>query len=179
MAEVTQAAPGAEVLSFPNIPHIDGQLLERVLHNMSRGVLLFDSETRLIFCNRGYLKMYGLLPEIARPGRYLRDLLAQRIQTGTFTEDPDEYIVRLKESIEAGTSSNYTIQLPDGRSFSVSNKPITGGGWLDTRTSRSACARKAVSLTWRAMTRLPICQIACCFAKRSSMSSNASSAANA
>ena len=111
---------------------MDEALLETVLNNMSQGVLLFDSETRLIFCNRRYIEMYGLSPEIARPGRYLRDLLIQRIQAGTFTDDPDDYIVRLKEGIAAQASFNHTVHLPDGRAFSVVSKPIAGGGWLAT-----------------------------------------------
>ena len=93
MDQSTQLPAPAEVLAFPNRPRIDEQLFETVLNNMSQGVLLFDSETRLIFCNQRYIEMYGLLPEMARPGRHLRDLLMQRIQTGTFADDPDEYIV--------------------------------------------------------------------------------------
>jgi diguanylate cyclase (GGDEF)-like protein len=132
MDQVTQQSPAAEILSFPQVSRIDEAMLETVLNNMSQGVLLFDSETRLIFCNRRYLEMYGLSVEIARPGRYLRDLLVQRIQSGTFTDDPDEYIVRLQEGIAAQASFNHTVHLPDGRAFSVMSKPIAGGGWLAT-----------------------------------------------
>ncbi len=132
MDQVTQQSPAAEILSFPQVSRIDEAMLETVLNNMSQGVLLFDSETRLIFCNRRYIEMYGLSPEIARPGRFLRDLLIQRIQAGTFTDDPDDYIVRLKEGIAAQTSFNHTVHLPDGRAFSVVSKPIAGGGWLAT-----------------------------------------------
>ena len=99
---------------------------------MSQGVALFDPETRLIFCNERYLEMYGLLPEVARPGHYLRDLLDHRIQTGTFPEDPDEYVARLKEHIAEGHTFSHIVNLPDGRSFSVVSKPIAGGGWLGT-----------------------------------------------
>ena len=132
MDQVTQQSPAAEILSFPQVSRIDEAMLETVLNNMSQGVLLFDSETRLIFCNRRYMEMYGLSVEIARPGRYLRDLLVQRIQSGTFTDDPDEYIVRLQEGIAAQASFNHTVHLPDGRAFSVMSKPIAGGGWLAT-----------------------------------------------
>ena len=132
MKKGKQAAPAAEILSFPQVSQIDSQLLETVLNNLSQGVALFDSETRLIFCSRRYTEMYGLLSEFARPGRYLRDLLIQRIQTGTFVEDPDDYIVRLKEGIVGGVSSTYTTQLADGRTFSVVNKPLAGEGWLAT-----------------------------------------------
>jgi diguanylate cyclase (GGDEF)-like protein len=132
MDQVTQQTPAAAILSFPQVSRIDEALLETILDNMSQGVLLFDSETRLIFCNRRYIEMYGLSPEIARPGRYLRDLLIQRIQAGTFTDDPDDYVVRLKEGIAAQTSFNQTVHLPDGRAYSVVSKPIGDGGWLAT-----------------------------------------------
>jgi len=132
MDQTTQLSTPAEVLEFPQMSRIDERLFEIVLDNMSQGVLLFDSETRLIFCNQRYLEMYGLLPETARPGRHLRDLLVQRIQTGTFTDDPDEYIVRLRECIAAGEAFSHTVQLSDGRAFSVVSKPISGGGWLAT-----------------------------------------------
>jgi diguanylate cyclase (GGDEF)-like protein len=121
-----------EIVPFPQISRRDDQLLHTVLNNMSQGVLLFDSQTRLIFCNERYLEMYGLLPDAARPGRFLRDLLALRIQTGTFGEDPDEYIVRLKEHIADGDTFSQIATLPDGRSVAVVSKPVSGGGWLAT-----------------------------------------------
>jgi diguanylate cyclase (GGDEF)-like protein/PAS domain S-box-containing protein len=120
----------AEILSFPQVSHIDQQLLEAILNNMPHGVLLFDLEERLIFCNRRYIEMYGLSLEFVRPGRYLRDLLLQRIQTRTFAEDPDEYIARLKEGIGAAPCYSHTLRLADGRIFRVENKRIAGGGWL-------------------------------------------------
>ena len=127
-----QQALQAEILSFPHMSRQEDELLQTVLNNLSQGVLLFDSETRLIFCNKRYIEMYGLLPDVARPGRYLRDLLHHRIQTGTFNEDPDDYIVRLKERIAEGETFTTTVTLPDGRAYSVVNKPIPGGGWLAT-----------------------------------------------
>ncbi|MGB9209413.1 MAG: PAS-domain containing protein, partial [Pseudolabrys sp.] len=34
---------------------------------------MFDSETRLIFCNQRYIDLYALSPEIVRPDCSLRD----------------------------------------------------------------------------------------------------------
>ena len=48
------------ILSFPNVSRNDGQLLHTVLNNMSQGVLLFDSELKLVICNQRYIEMYGL-----------------------------------------------------------------------------------------------------------------------
>ena len=44
------------------------QLLQTVLNNMSQGVLMFDPETRLIFCNKRYIELYGLSQEIVKRG---------------------------------------------------------------------------------------------------------------
>ena len=50
----------ADILAFPHMSRKDEQLLQTVLNNMSQGVLMFDQETRLIFCNQRYIELYGL-----------------------------------------------------------------------------------------------------------------------
>ena len=108
------------------------QLLQTVLNNMSQGVLMFDPETRLIFCNKRYIELYGLSQEIVKPGCSLRDLLRHRIERGSFSGDPDEYTARLAEGIAEGKTFNNIVNLPDGRAVSVVNKPVADGGWLAT-----------------------------------------------
>ncbi len=122
----------ADILPFPQITREDEKLLQVVLNNLSHGVVLFDADARLIFCNRRYGEMYGLTPELVRPGRQLRDLLRLRVDTGTLCEDPDEYAARLHEHVASGKTFMHIATLPDGRSFSVESKPIAGGGWIDT-----------------------------------------------
>jgi len=159
MDQITQQTSHAEILTFPQISRKEEELLQTVLNNMSQGVLLFDSESRLIFCNKRYIEMYGLLPDVARPGRYLRDLLLHRTQTGTFSEDPDDYIVRLKEGIAAGDTFTGIVSLTDGRTFSVVSKPIAGGGWLATHediTERQRSERQIAHMARHdALTDLP------------------------
>jgi diguanylate cyclase (GGDEF)-like protein len=132
MDQPKQHSSRADILTFPHMTRKDEQLLQTVLNNMSQGVLMFDSETRLIFCNQRYIELYGLSPEIVKPGCRLRDLLNHRIELGNFSADPDEYVARLKDGIAEGKTFNTIVNLPDGRAFSVVNKPITGGGWLAT-----------------------------------------------
>jgi len=43
-------------------------LLDTVLNNMSQGVLMFDPETRMVFCNQRYIEMYGLSADVVQPG---------------------------------------------------------------------------------------------------------------
>ena len=128
----------ADILSFPQISRKGeqmlqtAQMLQTVLDNMSQGVLMFDSEMRLIFCNQRYIEMYGLSSDVARPGCCLRDLLIHRIKIGTFSDDPDEYIVKLTEGMIEGKTFCHAVNLADGRAFSVVNKPLASGGWLAT-----------------------------------------------
>ncbi len=107
-------------------------LLDTVLNNMSQGVLMFDADTRLVFCNQSYVEMYGLSPEIAKPGCALRDLLEHRMAVRTFSGEPEEYIGDLLKGIAEGKTTNTIVKLGDGRVISIVNKPMTGGGWLAT-----------------------------------------------
>ncbi|HUL87961.1 MAG TPA: EAL domain-containing protein [Pseudolabrys sp.] len=132
MDHTKQQPSRADILTFPHMTRKDEQLLQTVLNNMSQGVLMFDSETRLTFCNQRYVELYGLSSDIVKPGCHLRDLLQHRIDLGNFSGDPDEYVARLKNGIADGKTFNQIVNLPDGRAFSVVNKPITGGGWLAT-----------------------------------------------
>ena len=132
MDKTKKPSSRADILSFPQISRKDEQLLRTVLNNMSQGVLMFDSETRLIFCNNRYIELYELSSEIVKPGCLLRDLLRHRSELGTFSGDADEYVARLKAGIAEGKTFSQIVNLPDGRAFSVVNKPILGGGWLAT-----------------------------------------------
>ena len=108
------------------------QLLDTVLNNMSQGVLMFDRDTRMVFCNQRYIEMYGLSPEVVRPGCMLCDLLEHRKAAGTFAGDPEPYIANLLHAVAEGRTSNLVVEAGDGRVFSIVSKPMPGGGWLAT-----------------------------------------------
>jgi PAS domain-containing protein len=47
--------------------------LDMALDNMSQGLLMFDSESRIVICNRRYIDMYGLSPDVVKPGCTFRN----------------------------------------------------------------------------------------------------------
>ena len=108
------------------------QLLHTVLDNMEQGVLMFDADARLVFCNRRYLTMYGLSKVAAAPGCFLRDLLQHRAQIGNFSGDLDDYIAKLMSCLAEGKTFCNVVNSGGDRVVSIVNTPIPGGGWLAT-----------------------------------------------
>ena len=45
--------------------------------------------------NRRYLEMYGLSPDVVKPGCTLKELIQHRKETGLFTGDVDAYCKKI------------------------------------------------------------------------------------
>jgi diguanylate cyclase (GGDEF)-like protein len=129
------------------------------INNMTQGLLLFDDTERMIVCNRSYIAMYGLSPEIVKPGISLRDLVCHRKETGSFNGDIDEYCSALSRSMMEGRTSHHQTDTPNGRTIQIVNKPVTGGGWVATHedvTARRRAEEKIRHLAhYDALTDLP------------------------
>jgi PAS domain-containing protein len=109
------------------------RLLRIAVTNMSQGLLMFDINAKLVVCNRRYLEMYALSPKIVRPGCSLHDLIAHRIENGSFeSSDPNQYIRNLRLAISQGRTVDRIVELTDGRTISVSSRPTADGGWVAT-----------------------------------------------
>ena len=139
----------AEILQFPQVSQRYEQLLDMVLNNLSQGVAMFDTEARLVFCNRRYVEMYGLSKEVAKSGCTLLDLLNHCKQARTFSDEPDDFVAKLLECVAEGKTISDTSNLSDGRVFSIVYKPIADGGWLATHedvTERQRAQEQIVHL---------------------------------
>jgi diguanylate cyclase (GGDEF)-like protein/PAS domain S-box-containing protein len=109
-------------------------LLDAALNNMVQGVNMFDAQARLVLFNERYVQMYRLSPDVVKPGCTIRDLVENRIKSGTFFAiDPEQYIADLTGTLLYDrTPSNKTLELEDGRVISVSSQPMAAGGWVVT-----------------------------------------------
>ncbi|MEA2983117.1 MAG: hypothetical protein QOF09_4940 [Alphaproteobacteria bacterium] len=108
--------------------------LDTALNNMSQGLNMFDASGRLVVCNERYLQMYGLSPEVVKPGCTVGELVEARIASGTFfAADPQRYTAQLLEAMRNRVTANNNMELPDGRIIAVISQPTPdGNGWVVT-----------------------------------------------
>jgi diguanylate cyclase (GGDEF)-like protein len=107
--------------------------VDGALNNMSQGLAMFDSSARLVVCNARYLNMYGLSPEVVRPGCPLRDLLHHRAAVGNFyANDIEQYMADILAAVGQGTAISKLVEMSDGRIISIINQPSADGGWVAT-----------------------------------------------
>jgi diguanylate cyclase (GGDEF)-like protein len=106
--------------------------LDIAVNNMTQSLLLFDASNRLIVCNQRYIELFGLSPDVVKPGCSFRDLIEHRKQTGSFNGDVDEYCSSVLRNAKLGKLTRNIVENPDGRSIQIVNQPLAEGGWVTT-----------------------------------------------
>ncbi|MDP2411752.1 MAG: EAL domain-containing protein [Pseudolabrys sp.] len=107
-------------------------LIDTAINNMPQGLIMFDSDARVVIFNQRYLEMSGLRPDQVRPGQPLIELLHLRIAMGTFAGDPDQYISQLLAAVARGETGTVEFELAGDRTIAVTNRPRPDGGWVAT-----------------------------------------------
>ena len=105
---------------------------DTAINNMVQGFVMFDAAHRIIVCNSRFVEMYGLSPEVVKPGCSVGDVLQHRAETGLLKADPEEFRNQLLAQLAEGKVSEGILTTTDGRDIFVINKPMPGGGWTTT-----------------------------------------------
>jgi methyl-accepting chemotaxis protein len=106
--------------------------LKTALNHMSQGLCMWNAETKLLLCNDRYVEMYGMSPDIVKPGILLREILEHRAAQGNFKGDIAKYVDDVLKGIEGGKDNLKVINLPDGRTIAIAERMMPGGGWVAT-----------------------------------------------
>ena len=140
--------------------HDKSAYLALALNNMTQGFVMFNSAERLVVCNDRYIEMYGLSPDIIKPGATLVDVIKNRFSSGSLDMDVEKYRQEILQSIRDGRSSGTIVETPDGRAISVVNRPVKGGDyWIGTHddiTERINAERKGAALSEQERRRVEI-----------------------
>ncbi|MHC4047532.1 EAL domain-containing protein [Bradyrhizobium sp. 23AC] len=106
---------------------------DRALNNMSQGLCFFDEDQRLIVCNRQYLQIYDLDPEVVRPGMKLNDIVDLRYAVGSAPKmSKEDYLVWRNSSPVIAEDSDTTVELTNGRIVRIRHRPMPDKGWVAT-----------------------------------------------
>jgi diguanylate cyclase (GGDEF)-like protein len=105
---------------------------DTAVSNITQGLVMFDADARLVICNRRYIAMYRLEEQGIRPGLTLRELIDRRVASGTFSGNAADYVDNLLAAIRAGQTTQWFVELDDGRTIAVISQPMADGGFVAT-----------------------------------------------
>ena len=102
-----------------------------VLENLSHGVCVFDAEQRIALFNTRYIEMYDLDPAEVWIGRPLLELLRHSAIRGNLpVTQVEEYYAKRLDTMRRGEPFRVLRQRPNGRTLSLSFRPLEGGHWM-------------------------------------------------
>ncbi|MFK5978062.1 MAG: PAS-domain containing protein [Rhizobiaceae bacterium] len=108
---------------------------DTALSNISQGLCMFDGDKNLIVSNDRYATLFGLSPDMIRPGMNLSEIIQLRFKYGCFVgEKPDDYRSRADEWIDSLLDGKEIHKLNTGGYMEILIHPMDGGGWLATQT---------------------------------------------
>jgi diguanylate cyclase (GGDEF)-like protein len=124
------------------------------LDYMAHGMAMFDRDGRVVVSNRCYAELYGLKPELIRPGMRVDKVFDLRIAAGAYAGDLDQY-----RTFAFAPPPERTDHLRTGRVLLIHSKPTDDGGWVtmqeDITERFEATARLSHIALHDSLTQLP------------------------
>src|ERR1700733_6656990 len=97
---------------------------ETAIDQIAQGVCFFDSEQRLILCNRRFAEIYSLQPDDVGVGRTLREIVERRYAVGACSGMALEEYLSLCDAIGLGLAPDtWAAELKDGRTILIHRRP--------------------------------------------------------
>jgi PAS domain-containing protein len=107
--------------------------IEHAVRHMSHGLTMFGPDERLIVCNEQYHRVYGLDPDVVKPGIMHREVISHWVSRGHGPGLSAEVIYnRRMREIRRGEASVGFLTRRDGRIIQAISSPMPGGGWVST-----------------------------------------------
>src|SRR5205085_3807443 len=129
------------------------------INNIPQGLVLYDASARIMICNQPYIGMFGLSPEVVKPGCTMQRLIGHRKETGSFDGDVDAFCNAIIHKVALGKATRQLTEAPGGRAIEIVNRPLKAGGWvamIEDITARTRAEAKIAHLAhYDALTDLP------------------------
>ncbi|MDE2376450.1 PAS-domain containing protein [Bradyrhizobium sp.] len=132
---------------------------DAALNNMSEGLCMLDGSLRVIVCNKRYIEIFGLSPDIVKPGVTMREIMEHSCALGNHpgTTAAQLYAGYVEQLLEG----EHTLHrhLSDGRIIELNHNRMAHGGWVvtyeDVTERHKAQARVAHMARHDSLTNLP------------------------
>jgi PAS domain S-box-containing protein len=106
--------------------------LDTALNNMSQGLLMCDSEDRVVLCNQRYMEIYGVPADMVARGCTRGDLIAHHFAIGLLAGDAEQHAAAVLRKTVQKMSYTRVVETTDGRTISVINRSVEGGYRVST-----------------------------------------------
>jgi PAS domain S-box-containing protein len=123
--------------------------LAMAIENLSQGVAVFDSEARLIVCNRRYELSLDLCKDIIVPGVHYTDIVRSALERGQYSlpKDPESPVVeRVTHFLGSTDKDPSELRRHDGRWLRVERHRTEEGGVVTVLTDVTEDKRREETL---------------------------------
>ena len=106
------------------------QRLRQAIDNMSDGLILFDSQDRVVLWNACYEQVFPHLKPLLRPGIRFQDLAQRAAHNARGVETPEarDRWIRWRLDQIRSAPQRFQQELPDGRTIDTAERPTGDGG---------------------------------------------------
>ncbi|THV22248.1 diguanylate cyclase [Peteryoungia ipomoeae] len=106
--------------------------IKAALSNMADGLIMFDANLNVVFCNEQYRSMFPLTADVRVPGMPARQILETAMARGELTGIPPEQATAFIDSAMSRLKLSGTVEFPiyDGRWVESRTTPLDDGGCL-------------------------------------------------
>jgi diguanylate cyclase (GGDEF)-like protein len=112
---------------------VRNMLFAAALDNMSQGLLMVDSDRRVIVCNRRFHDIFHVAASNTAPGTTTVALFRTIRNGGGLNERAAESIFRQQEQFATSLRSGVFVNVEDEKlALAVSQRPLSDGGWIAT-----------------------------------------------
>ena len=113
------------------------------------GIVLFDPESRLIFCNERYKELLKPIAHVLTPGHSLDEIVRQTALSGIIpdaTRDPEHWIRKRRDFLQRVYGEPFFLELADGTCLRACDYRTSDGGMLAIRTDVTDMKKREAEL---------------------------------
>ena len=120
----------------PQAAHVDADLIASGLNLIGQALSIFDADLRLRLSNAPYQRMFGLPPDLTRPGTSFADTIRFLVERGEYgaQDDPEAAVALRVDQARTFEPHYFERRRADGRWLAVEGAPLSQGGWVTVYT---------------------------------------------